>query len=365
MKMKRRAFLKRAAAGAAASALATPALAQSPAPVRWRLAASWPKSLDTVYGTVDEMCQRVGQITDQKFQIRAFASGEIVPPLQVLDAVQNRTVECGHSLTAFYIGKNPAYAFDSGIAFGLNYRQQNAWMYHGGGLGLLRELFKPIGVMPIPCGNVGVQMAGFYRKEINSPDDLKGLKFRIGGLGGMILQKLGVVPQQIPPSDIYPALERGTIDAAEWIGPYDDEKLGLHKVARYYYTPGWWEGSAQVTLLVNQSAWNELSPTYRAALEVACAEATLLMMAKYDAKNPAALRRLIAAGVQLRQFPRSVMDAAYKATLETYEELSVKNADFKNIYTNWEKFLAESNSWFRLSEAQLDNYRYAMSAQPK
>jgi TRAP-type mannitol/chloroaromatic compound transport system substrate-binding protein len=181
----------------------------------------------------------------------------------------------------------------------------------------------------------------------------------------MILQKLGVVPQQIPPSDIYPALERGTIDAAEWIGPYDDEKLGLHKVAKYYYTPGWWEGSAQVSLLVNQTAWNELPPTYRAALEVACAEATLLMMAKYDAKNPAALRRLIAAGVQLRQFPRSVMDAAYKATLETYEELSVKNADFKNIYTNWEKFLAESNSWFRLAEAQLDNYRYAMSAQPK
>ncbi|HWP25282.1 MAG TPA: TRAP transporter substrate-binding protein [Xanthobacteraceae bacterium] len=363
--MKRRAFLKRAVVGAAASTLASPAIAQNSPTVRWRLAMSWPRSLDNLFGTVDEMCQRVAQITDQKFQIRTFAGGEIVPPLQVLDAVQNRTVECGHSLTAFYIGKNPAYAFDSGIAFGLNFRQQNAWMYQGGGLDMLHDLFKKIGVVPVPCGNVGVQMAGFYRKEINTVDDLKGLKFRIGGLGGMILQKLGVVPQQIAPGDIYSALERGTIDAAEWIGPYDDEKLGLHKVAKYYYTPGWWEGSAQVSLLINQTAYQELPASYRAALDCACAEATLLMMAKYDAKNPAALRRLVAAGVQLRQFPRPVMDAAYKATLETYAELSAKSADFKTIYSQWEKFLVDSNFWFRVAEAQLDNYRYSASGQPR
>ena len=294
--MKRRAFLKRAAAGAAASALASPAIAQRPALLRWRLATSWPKSLDTIYGTVEGMSQRVGQLTDKNFDIRVFAGGEIVPPLQVWDAAQNGTVECGHSLTAFYIGKNPAVAFDSGVAFGLNTRQQQAWMYSGGGLELLRGIMKKDGILPIPCGNVGVQMGGFYRKEINSVDDLKGLKFRIGGLGGMILSKLGVVPQQISTADIYPALERGTIDAAEWIGPYDDEKLGLHKVAKYYYYPGWWEGSAQVTLLVNLRHWEALPAIYQAALETACAEATILMMAKYDAKNPEALRRLVLPG---------------------------------------------------------------------
>ena len=363
--MKRRAFLGQAATGVLAGAVASPALAQTHPAVRWRLAASWPKSLDTLYGSVDAMCQRVGQLTEKRFQITAHAGGEIVPPLQVMDAVEKGTVECGHTLTAFYIGKNPAYAFDSGVAFGLNNRQQNAWMYYGGGLELIRELFKRDGILPVPCGNVGVQMGGFYRKEINSVDDLKGLKFRIGGLGGTILSKLGVVPQQIATADIYPALERGTIDAAEWIGPYDDEKLGLHKVAKFYYTPGWWEGSAQVTLLVNLRAFEALSEVHRAMLEIACAEQTLLMMAKYDARNPDALRRLVAAGVQLRNFPRPVMDAAYKATFETYDELSAKSAEFKQIYESWQKFLTESNMWFRVAENNLDNYRYSMSAQPR
>jgi TRAP-type mannitol/chloroaromatic compound transport system substrate-binding protein len=364
--MERRAFLKRAGAGAAATALAAPARAQTSAPVRWRLAASWPKSLDTMYGGVEAVCQRVSQLTDKKFEIQPFAAGEIVPALQVMDATQSGTIDCCHTLTAFYIGKNPAYAFDSGVAFGLNNRQQNAWMYYGGGLELIRDLFKKNGLVPMPCGNVGVQMGGFYRKEINSVDDLKGLKFRIGGLGGTILSKLGVVPQQIATADIYPSLERGTIDAAEWIGPYDDEKLGLHKVAKFYYFPGWWEGSAQVTLVVNLKQWEALPDLYKAALETAANEQTLLMMAKYDARNPEALRRLVAAGVQLRQFPRPVMDACYKATFETYDELAAKNADFKLIYQSWQKFLADSNLWFRVAENTLDNYRYAMSAaQPR
>ncbi len=312
------------------------------------------------------MCQRVSQLTDKKFEIQPFAAGELVPALQVMDATQSGTIDCCHTLTAFYIGKNPAYAFDSGVAFGLNNRQQNAWMYYGGGLELIRDLFKKNGLVPMPCGNVGVQMGGFYRKEINSVDDLKGLKFRIGGLGGTILSKLGVVPQQIATADIYPSLERGTIDAAEWIGPYDDEKLGLHKVAKYYYFPGWWEGSAQVTLVVNLKQWEALPDLYKAALETAANEQTLLMMAKYDAKNPEALRRLVAAGVQLRQFPRPVMDACYKATFETYDELAAKNPDFKLIYESWQKFLADSNLWFRVAENTLDNYRYAMSAtQPR
>ena len=363
--MKRRKFLQAAAAGVMASAVATPAIAQTSPTIRWRMASSWPKSLDTIYGSVEDLCKRVSQLTERKFEIQPFAGGEIVPALQVLDATQAGTVECSHTLSSFNIGKNPAFAFDAGLAFGLNNRQQNAWMYYGGGLELLRELFKKYNIVQIPCGNVGVQMGGFYRKEINSVEDLRGLKFRIGGVGGLILPKLGVVPQQIPTADIYPALERGTIDAAEWIGPYDDEKLGLHKVARFYYYPGWWEGSAMETLLVNQERYEALPQLYKDALDAACAEQNLKLMAKYDAKNPEGLRRLAAAGVQLRQFPRPVLDACYKATFETYEELAAKSEDFKRIYEHWQKFIADSNLWFRIAENTLDNYRYTMSAQPR
>jgi TRAP-type mannitol/chloroaromatic compound transport system substrate-binding protein len=356
--MKRRAFLKQATLGVAASALAAPAIAQTPT-VRWRMTTSWPKSLDTIYGGVEATCQRIAQLTDNKFMIQCFAGGEIVPPLQVWDAVQNGTVECGHTLTSFYIGKNPAVAFDSGLSFGLNTRQQQAWMNSGGGLELMHNLLKKYDLLSIPCGNVGVQMGGFYRKEINTVDDLKGLKFRIGGIGGLILAKLGVIPQQIATGDIYSALERGTIDAAEFIGPYDDEKLGFHKVARYYYYPGWWEGAAQNTLLVNLKHWEALPPSLKVALEMACAENTVLTMAKYDAKNPEALRRLVAGGTQVRAFPRPVLDACFKATIETNEELAAKNEDFKLIYDSWLKFLNESNLWFRVAENTLDNYRFS------
>ena len=361
--MKRRRFLQQVTTGLVAGAVASPAIAQSQPSIRWRLACSWPKSLDLLYGTGEGFCKRVSQITDGKFEIQLFAAGEIVPALQVMDAVQSGTVECGHTLAAFFFGKNPAYAFDSGVAFGLNARQQNAWQYFGGGMEILREIYKKVGIVQFPCGNVGVQMGGFYRKEINSVEDLKGLKFRIGGLGGVILSKLGVVPQQIAPGDIYPALERGTIDAAEWIGPYDDEKLGLHKVANYYYYPGWWEGSAQETLMVNQRAYDPLPQLYKDAIEGAAAEQNVMMIAKYDAKNPAALRRLVASGVQVRQFPRAVLDACYKTTFETYDELSAKSEDFKKVYEHWQKFIADSNLWFRVAEANLDNYRYLMSAQ--
>lgn len=364
--MKRRTFLKGAPAGVAASVgLAAPALAQSAGAVRWRMATSWPKSLDTIHGSAEALGKRVSQLTGGQFEIRVFAGGEIVPPGQVLDAVQAGTIECGHTLSSLYIGKNPAYGFDAGMPFGMNLRQQTAWLYSGGGLELIRDLFGKDGIVPIPCGNVGVQMGGFYRKEIKTVDDLNGLKFRIGGFGGIVLKKLGVVAQQIPAGDIYSSLEKGTIDAAEWIGPYDDEKLGLHKVATYYYTPGWWEGSAQITMLVNAAQWNALPQGHRDAFETACAEQMTLMIAKYDANNPAALRRLLGGGVQLRQFPRPVLDACYKASVDTFEELAQSNPDFKKIYEPWRRFLAESNRWFDVAEAKLDNYRYAATTRQR
>jgi TRAP-type mannitol/chloroaromatic compound transport system substrate-binding protein len=356
--MKRRKFLT-AAGGIAAGTIAAPAIAQSQPQVRWRMVTSWPKSLDALHGSAELIGKRVGQLTDGKFEVRVHAAGEIVPPLQVLDATQAGTVECCHTLSSFSIGKNPAFAFDAGLAFGLNTRQQNAWMYYGGGLDLMRELYRKYDLISMPCGNVGVQMGGWYRKEINSVEDLRGLKFRIGGLGGMILAKLGVVPQQIPAGDIYPSLEKGTIDAAEWIGPYDDEKLGLYKVAKFYYTPGWWEGSAMISQLVSIKAWEALPQSYRDAFETACAEQNLLMPARYDALNPAALRRLAAGGAQIKVFPRAVLDASFKATVETFDELAAKNEDFKKIYESWKRFLDDSNQWFRVAEATLDQYRYA------
>lgn len=364
--MQRRKFLGSAGLAGASALAAQGALAQTaPAGAKWRMATMWPKGLDTLFGSADALGKRVTSLSGGSFDLKVFAAGEISPAPQVFDNVSLGTVECGHVLSSFFIGKNPAFAFDAGLAFGLNTRQQNAWMYHGGGLELLRELYKPYNIVPIPCGNVGVQMGGWYRKEIKTVADLKGLKFRIGGLGGTILAKLGVVPQQIPGGEIYSALERGVIDAAEWIGPHDDEKLGLHKVARYYYSPGWWEGSAQITLLVNLKAWEALSKTQQEILDTACAEQMTSMVAKYDAKNPEALKRLVAGGAQLRAFPKSVMDACYKATEETLNELADKSPEFRKLLDSWRKFRDEENLWFRVAENALDSYRYNIGAAKK
>jgi TRAP-type mannitol/chloroaromatic compound transport system substrate-binding protein len=363
--MKRRSFLKKAAVGLAAGAVSAPAIAQSQPAIQWRLASSFPKSLDTIYGAAEILSKRVSESTDGKFQIRVFSAGELVPGLQVLDAVQNGTVECGHTAPYYYIGKDPAFAFATAMPFGLNARQQNAWMYYGGGLEAVADLFKDYGCIQFLTGNTGAQMGGWFRKEIKSVDDLKGLKFRIGGLGGMVLAKLGVIGQQIAGGDIYPALERGTIDAAEWVGPYDDEKLGFHKVAKYYYYPGWWEGGPQLSTIVNLKKWAELPRAYQSAFEAACAEANVHMLARYDAKNPEALRRLVASGTQLRGFPRPVLEAAHKATLELYAELAEKSRHFKRIYDGWMKFRTDQFLWFRVAEMGYDNFVFtADNARP-
>ncbi|WP_434613607.1 TRAP transporter substrate-binding protein [Azospirillum sp. B2RO_4] len=356
--MKRRSFLTSAGVGVAASTLAAPAIAQTQPEIHWRLASSFPKSLDTIYGGADTIAARVAAATDGKFQIRPFAAGEIVPGLQVLDAVQNGTVECGHTASYYYVGKDPTFTFDATVPFGLNARQQNAWIYNGGGMPLLREFFDGYGVVNFPAGNTGVQMGGWFRKEIKTVEDLKGLKFRIGGFAGQVLAKLGVVPQQIAGGDIYPSLEKGTIDAAEWIGPYDDEKLGFNKVAKYYYYPGWWEGGLNVSLLVNKQQWEQLPKQYKAVLEAACFEANLTMNAKYDAENPAALKRLVGGGAQLRPFPRDVMEACYKAAIELYDETAKSNPKFAKIYEQWKKFRDDEYLWFRVAENSFDNFAF-------
>ena len=354
--MRRRTFVKAGGVGLAASAIAAPAIAQSQPEFNWRLASSFPKSLDTLFGASDHVAKRVAECTDGKFQIRTFAAGEIVPGLQVLDAVQNKTVELGHTASYYYVGKDPTFSFDCTIPFGMNKRQQDAWMTHGGGLELLRDFFKDYNVYNIPSGNTGAQMGGWYSKEIKTVEDLNGLKFRIAGLAGNILAKLGVVPQVIAGGDIYPALEKGTIDAAEWVGPYDDEKLGFYKIAKYYYYPGWWEGNAQLSLYVNLEQWNTLPKSYQAIVTAACYEANMWCVSKYDTDNVAALKRLVANGTELRPFSRQILDACYKATQEFLGETAAKNAKFKKVYEPWKKFLDDEHQWFRVEELQFDNY---------
>ncbi|OGA32416.1 MAG: ABC transporter substrate-binding protein [Betaproteobacteria bacterium RIFCSPLOWO2_12_FULL_64_23] len=363
--MQRRSFLKKAGLGLAAGAVAAPAIVNAQAPatglptVSWRMAGSWPKSLDTLYGGMEHISKRVAAATGGKFNIKVFAAGEIVGGLQVLDAVQNGTVECGHTAPYYYFGKDPTFAFATSIPFGLNARQQFAWMHFGGGLELMREFYKGYNIIQFPAGNTGAQMGGWFRKEIKTVADLKGLKFRVGGTGGLPLVKLGVVPQQIAGGDIYPSLEKGTIDAAEWVGPYDDEKLGFYKVAKYYYYPGWWEGGPQLDLMVNIKAWEALPKEYQAILEGACAEAYGWMVAKYDALNPPALKRLVANGVKLRPFPNDVMAACYKNTQEVYDGIAEKNANFKKVYEPWKKFRDEQVQWFSIAEGRFDSFMAA------
>jgi len=354
--MKRRQFLQAAGVGLAATAVAKPAIAQSAPEIKWRLSSGFPKSLDTIYGGAETIAKYVGEASDGKFQIQPFAAGEIVGTFQLADAISNGTVEMGQTASYYYVGKDPTFAFPTAIPWGLNPRMENAWMYHGGGIDLMNEFFAKHNMYGMPSGNTGTQMGGWYRKEMKTVADLQGLKMRIGGLAGQVLAKLGLVPQQLPGGDIYPALERGTIDAAEWVGPYDDEKLGFNKVAPYYYYPGFWEGGAQITAFFNLQKWNELPKAYKSLLTAACGYANVDMQAKYDARNPAALRRLVSGGAQLRPFPQEILEASYKASNDLYDELSAKNPEWKKVYEPYRAFRSEEYLWFQVAEYTYDNF---------
>jgi TRAP-type mannitol/chloroaromatic compound transport system substrate-binding protein len=354
--MKRREFLKAAGAGLTATAVAAPAIAQSMPEIRWRMPTSWPKSLDTLFGGAEMMAKAVAEATDNKFQIQVFAGGEIVPGLQVVDAVQNGTVECGHTASYYYFGKDPTFAFGTSVAFGPNQRLNQGWFTLGGGREVLNEFYKKYNSMALLAGNTGCQMGGWFRKEINSINDLKGLKMRIGGFPGRVLQKLGAVPQQIAAGDIYPALEKGTIDAAEWVGPYDDEKLGFYKVAPHYYYPGWWEGGSMIFAFINLDKWNALPKQYQAILAQAAAYANEWMVAKYDLVNPAALRRLLAGGTKLHGFSPAIMDACYKAAMELHGEIAKENASFKKVNDSMTEYTRNGYQWFQVAELGYDTF---------
>lgn len=359
--MDRRDVLKGAGLGAglAAATLAKPALAQSQPEIRWRMTSSYPKILGTLYGAGELIAKRVAAATDNKFQIQVFAVGEIVGGLQVVDAVQNGTVECGYTLSSYYIGKDPTFMFEASAPWGFNTRHHNAWMLHAGGLQLVREFMSDYNIYPIPAGNTGAQMGGFFRSELKSLADLKGLKFRIAGMGGQILARLGVATQVLAAGDIYPALERGTLDAVEWSSPADDEKFGFVRVAKNYYYPGFWEGTAQTSLYVNKDKFAGLPESYKNVLEAACAEANLWCVAKYDAENPDSLRKIISQGGQLKAFPRDILEASYKETFKHYGEIAEKNPKFKKIYDHWSAFREKEIQWFRIGEFPFEYFLYS------
>jgi TRAP-type mannitol/chloroaromatic compound transport system substrate-binding protein len=355
--MKRRDFLKAGGAGLASTAIAAPAIAQSMPELKWRLTSSFPKSLDTLYGGSEIFVKAVAEATDNKFQIQCFAAGEIVPGLQALDAASNGTVEMCNTAPYYYAGKDPTFSFGTAVPFGLNTRMQLAWQRFGGGMELMNELYKKFQVYGIPSGNTGAQMGGFFRKEINTVDDMRGIKMRIGGVvAGRVMAKLGVVPQQLAGGDIYPALEKGTIDAAEWVGPYDDEKLGFVKIAKYYYYPGWWEGGAQNANMINLDKWNALPPAYQSIIRSCSALQHEWELAKYDANNPEALKRLVSQGAQLRPFPPAVMEASLSAALELYREISADNALFKKAWDSTLAFRNDQYLWWQIAEYGYDTY---------
>jgi TRAP-type mannitol/chloroaromatic compound transport system substrate-binding protein len=354
--MERRSFIRQTGLAGVLAAGAAPAIVHAQASLRWRLTSSFPKSLDTLFGVADVFAKHVSDMTGGKFVISTHAAGEIVPAFGTVDAVQNATVECANTAPYYYFGKDPTFALGCAIPFGLNSRQMTAWMYEGNGLKLMREFYRNFNIISFPMGNTGAQMGGWWRKEIKSLADLKGVKFRTGGFSGKVFERIGGVAANIPGGEIYTALEKGTIDAAEWVGPYDDEKLGFQKIAQYYAYPGYWEGGPQLDLHVNIKAYEALSGEYKAIIEAAAAFAHTDMQAKYDGRNSAALKRLVAGGTKLFRFPKDVMDGAFKESMALYAELSASNPAWKKVYEDFSAFRRDANLWFRFTEAGFDDY---------
>lgn len=372
--MERRKFvgvaaLATAAATASACALSateiTTAVSDEPSlpEISWQMATSWPPLLDTIFGGATTFADVVSVLTSGKFLIDVRAAGELAPGLEVLNVVEQGAVQCGHTASYYYTGKSPVTAFGTALPFGLTNRQNNAWFYQGGGLDLLQEFYaERFGVIQFPAGNTGVQMGGWFNKEINSIADLEGLKMRIPGLGGQVMDRLGVTVQVLPGGEIFQALQTGAIDAAEWVGPYDDMKLNFQQAAQYYYYPGWWEPAASLEVQINLDEWNALPEEYQEVVRCAATMANMNMMATYDAKNPPALQLLRQEeDVQLLPFPDDVLQAAEAEAFGMYEETAAADPDFSAIFASWSQFRSEIQAWHGLAEAAMISYQTLMA----
>ncbi|MBP0013110.1 MAG: TRAP transporter substrate-binding protein DctP [Roseofilum sp. SBFL] len=325
--------------------------------VQWRMATSWSKALNIVFGSAETLSRRVKEMTGGRFVIIPYGGGELVPPLEILDAVGNGTVECGHSGGAYYIEKNRIFGIDT-LPFGMNSQQLTAWLYRGGGLDLLQDLYADYGVINFPAGQTGVQMGGWFREKVSTPADFKGLKMRIPGAGAQVMSRLGVEPVTLSSTEVFSAMESGELDAAEFSGPFDDENLGIYHVAPYYYYPGWWETSFAFQLYVNLEAWNQLPSIYQEIFKAAAIETHVTTLAHYDTENGAALKRLISRGTELLPFSEEILNAAYAIAIELQEEMAAQDPGFKAVYDHWRAFRNNISGWHAVSELSYANFAF-------
>ena len=371
MTIRRRDFLKRAGTGTAglaalgacgdsgASGATQGAGGISGPRVSWRMQTSFSPNLDLLHGSGERIGQRVEELTGGNFTIRVYGAGEIVPGLQVMDAVMQGTLQCGLTSGYYYIGKHPGLAFDTAIPFGMTTRQTLSWLHYGGGLELINAIYADFGIVSIPASTTGGQMGGWFREPVNSLAELAGLRMRIPGIGGEIMSRLGVTVQTLAAPEIYPALERGAIDAVEWVGPYDDERMGLHEIAKHYYYPGWWEPGVTIGLLVSLDAFAELPPAYQSALRTVCHETFCDRLAAYDARNPSALDRLVRDhGVVVSAYSNDVMEAAWRESRAYLEELAGGNAEFATLLESYMAF--RDTQWGYADGNELDYQRWVI-----
>jgi TRAP-type mannitol/chloroaromatic compound transport system substrate-binding protein len=314
------------------------------------MATSWPKSLQILFESVDLFCHRVNKMTDGRFVITPYPAGELADGLKVMQAVEKGTVECGHTASYYYLDRGIALAFGTTIPFGLTASQQNAWLQYGGGLEAMQKLYAPMGIMSFLGGNTGTQMGGWFKREVQTSRDFKGLRIRVPGLGGKILEQLGAKIHSLPGNRIFEALEQNQVDAAEWKNPHADQMLGLHKVAPYYYYPGWWEPGTSYEFQVQRNEWEKLPKTYQAIFRAAAADMNEQMLAKFNAVNGDVLGQLKQGGTQVLPFSQEILKSSYKIAFELYEEYASKDQIFREIYEKWKQFRNQIYSWNELNE---------------
>ncbi|NDY41923.1 TRAP transporter substrate-binding protein [Dissulfurirhabdus thermomarina] len=348
--MDRRTFLKTAGAAAVAAAGAAPAVHAGGRRL-WRMVTAWPPGMPILQTGAEGFARRVSELTGGRLTIQVFAGGELIPPLEVFDAVSQGTVQCGHGAAYYWAGKEPAFQWFTSVPFGLNGQGMNTWLYEGGGLELWEKVYAPYNLVPRPCGNTGVQMGGWFNREIRRLADFKGLKMRIPGLGGRVFARAGGTVVLLPGGEIYTSLERGVIDATEWVGPYHDMRMGFHRIAKYYYGPGWHEPGSTLELIVHRPAYEALPADMKAAVDAAAAEANLRMLAEFEARNAEALAAIRKEGkVAVRTFPADLLEALRKLSNETLEEEAGKNPVTRKVHAAFTAFRRRWRAWEELSE---------------
>jgi len=324
----------------------------------WKLITTWPKNLPALGIAPETLAKNLEIMSNGRLKIKVYGAGELVGAFEVFDAVSQGTAEMGHGASYYWRGKIPIAAMFAAVPFGMTAQETNGWMQYGGGIELWRELYEPFGLIPMVGGNTGVQMAGWFNKEINSVEDLKGLKMRIPGWGGEVLKNVGGIPVALPGGEVYTALQTGVIDATEWIGPYNDLALGLHTAAKYYYYPGWHEPSASLEALVNKDAWDSLPADLQMMIESATRMMGQDMLSEFTARNNAALKTLVNEyGVEVRRLPDDVLAAFKEATQSVVAKSSKDNELSKRIYDSYMAFLADVQKYHSISEQAYMNVR--------